>query len=76
MARNWLTNGIIFFAVVAGVAGVAVLRQNRADSITVSGSSSVATGASTSAPSGLPRMVDLGTDKCIPCRKMPRSSLS
>jgi thioredoxin 1 len=66
MARDWLKNGIILLVVTAGVAAVAVVRQSRTPPADIEHGAS----ATASAPARLPRMVDLGADKCIPCKEM------
>jgi thioredoxin 1 len=68
MTQSWLKNGIILLVVIAGVVAVAVVRQNRATpNADAKGPATIATA---SALAGLPRMVDLGADKCIPCKEM------
>ncbi|MCC7293321.1 MAG: thioredoxin family protein [Phycisphaerales bacterium] len=66
MTSTWLKNGIILLAVIAGVVAVAVVRQERAKPADIQEGAS----ATLSAPAALPRMVDLGADKCIPCKQM------
>jgi thioredoxin 1 len=68
MAQNGLKNGIILLVVIAGVLAVAVVRQNRATP--AAEPADTATTAAEFTPAGLPRMVDLGADNCIPCKKM------
>jgi thioredoxin 1 len=50
------------------VVAVALVRQNRATPS--ADREGAATTATSSAPAGLPRMIDLGADKCIPCKAM------
>lgn len=62
-STSGLKNVIIIAAVVVIVGVAAFVRSNR----TNSGSSTTASGP---AVSGLPRMVDLGSDKCAACKEM------
>lgn len=70
MAQTWLKNGTIVLLIVVGVAAVAVLRRNDATRTTGNGGASAVGEATASALAGLPRMVDFGADKCIPCKQM------
>lgn len=58
-------NAVLAAAIVVLVAGVAVYRQ-RIQPI----SPGIANEATTTQTTGVPRMVDLGADKCIPCKEM------
>ncbi len=70
MNRKLLTNLVVFAAVVTLVGTVAILRDGgEALSAADAGTDGQAAPAA-SMSSGLPRMVDLGADKCIPCKKM------
>lgn len=55
-----MRNALIVFVVVAFVASVAWWRQRTAS----------LDGSSTTQAARLPRMIDLGSDKCIPCKEM------
>lgn len=60
MNRPWVWNSIIVAAVITVVAATAILRE-----------SGRTTGPNVaSQPAGLPRMIDLGSDKCQACREM------
>jgi thioredoxin 1 len=63
---------IIVVALAAGIAGAVALKQSKAPA--ESKRTATAAPASTAAEKGsetpLPRLVDLGAGKCIPCRKM------
>lgn len=63
MSATGLKNVLIIAAVVAVVGVAAFVRSNRTDG----GSSTTASGP---AVSGLPRMVDVGSDKCAACKEM------
>lgn len=58
-------NAVLVGAIVVLVAGVAVYRQQ-----TQPNSPAIANEATTTQTTGVPRMVDLGADKCIPCKEM------
>lgn len=64
VAHHGLKNAIVACAVVVVVGVAAFIRFNASDA----GSES----ATASAPTitGLPRMLDLGADRCIPCKQM------
>lgn len=71
MNKHFIGNGLLVIAVIAMV--VAVARLRRPDSPDLQRSTLAreeATAQSAAAPRALPRMVDLGADKCIPCKKM------
>ena len=71
MTKHFIRNGLIVFTVVAAVVAVARFRQTRsADLHKPTLDREVATAQTARAPRALPRMVDLGADKCIPCKKM------
>ena len=70
--RNWKNPSrtlmvilLVFVLAMLGSAGGPGLKQAGAQSSTKSGSTGTATGGS-----GLPLMVDVGADKCIPCKMM------
>jgi thioredoxin 1 len=56
MSKRLLINALVVLAVLAGVAGVALFRTSR-------------TGAARAA-SKLPRVVDVGSDKCKACKEL------
>lgn len=58
-------NAVLVWPIVLLVAGVAVYRQ-RIQPI----SPGIANEATATQTTGVPRMVDLGADKCIPCKEM------
>jgi len=62
--RNAL-NGLIVVAVVVIVAGVAWFRTQRAES-----TSATVAPTTQAVTTPMPRMIDLGADKCIPCKLM------
>lgn len=64
MSGQHVRSAALVGAVVVLVAGVAVYRQRLA---TPPGS---AAGGAARSPAALPRMLDLGSDKCLPCREM------
>ncbi|MDX2200050.1 MAG: thioredoxin family protein [Phycisphaerae bacterium] len=64
MNGSFIRNAVLVGAIVSLVAGVAVYRQ-RTQPITPGFASAAATQAT-----GMPRMIDLGADKCIPCKAM------
>ncbi|MGE0481713.1 MAG: thioredoxin family protein [Phycisphaerae bacterium] len=70
MPQSGLKNAIVVLVVVAVVVVIAVLRNNRATPVAGDDSTPIASEATPSAPARLPRMVDLGADKCIPCKQM------
>jgi len=71
MTKDFVRNGLIVVAVVAAVVGVARFRQTGpTKSHEAMRDREVAIAHPATAPSALPRMVDLGADKCIPCKKM------
>lgn len=58
-------NAVLVGAIVVLVSGVAIYRQ-RTQPALIEHANEMAT----TQPAGLPRMVDLGADKCIPCKEM------
>lgn len=58
MGTGWMRDTVITLLVIAGVTGVAVVRENRARA---GGAGHVA---------GRPRMVDVGADQCAACKEM------
>lgn len=68
-------NALAVLAVLVAVVGVAAYRSTRAPSdagaaATASPAEPRASDPVTSSPSRLPRLVDLGAGKCIPCKRM------
>jgi thioredoxin 1 len=69
---SWLWRAAVILAVVAAVAVIMARKQGR-DAATDSGNApAVALAASHAAPGtpGIPRLVDVGADRCIPCKAM------
>lgn len=65
MITNHSRNAILVLGVVIFVTAVAVLRQQTPATVGTSFE-----GVNAPQPVKLPRMIDLGADKCIPCKKM------
>lgn len=65
MITNFPRNAIVVSGVVVVVTAVAAYRHQAPTA-----PDNKAAPSTTTQPGGLPRMVDLGADKCIPCKKM------
>jgi len=65
MMMSNLRNAILVVGVLMIVSAVAVFRQK-----SPAAPEKKAVGANSTQPAMLPRMLDLGADKCIPCKKM------
>jgi len=71
MIKGTIKNGLVIFAVAAAVAAVAFLRNTGAPAPPEAMTNhALATLDPRTKPIALPRMIDLGADKCIPCKKM------
>jgi len=70
MNRNLISSLLVTGAVVALVIVVAIVRGSRESPGPQKSHEAVLEPQSISSARALPRMVDLGADKCIPCKKM------
>lgn len=70
MNRILLRNLIVAGGVIAIVLAVAVVRAGRVSPEAKEPTGMAPERTPTALPRALPRMVDLGADKCIPCKKM------
>jgi thioredoxin 1 len=79
MSKSQLTNGVVLIAVVGTVAAAAWFKSTQPESANTNGAADAiqrpradAGENATTQPvaAKLPRLVDLGADKCIPCKKL------
>jgi len=70
MNRNLLTSLLVTGAVVALVMVVATVRESRESPEPPKTRGAALEAPRLSSERALPRMIDLGADKCIPCKKM------
>lgn len=63
--RKGLLRGLSALVIVGAAVGVYVLRPAAGEA-----TATAATSATTTATAALPRLVDLGADKCVPCKMM------
>jgi len=61
---------VIVGALVAAVGGVFALKQRQSRPVVASAEVEASAAAASERPAPLPRLVDLGADKCVPCKAM------
>ena len=61
---------VVVLVLAAAIAGAFYMKQGKGAGGETGAAPAAATAAELAAPKALPRLVDLGADKCIPCKKM------
>ncbi len=67
---SWLWRAAVVLALVAGVAAIMARKSGRGVAADAATAAPLALAPSHAAPSRTPRLVDVGADRCIPCKAM------